>query len=75
MRDLELDGCTAVPSCGMQERERSNLPDDAGRAAGRSHWGWDRIELRSAGWHICGEGKQSAAVVPMTPGGGPAGCT
>ena len=60
MRDLELDGGTSVPSCGMQEREPSNLPEDEGRAAGRSHWGWDRVELRSAGWRTCGEARHSA---------------
>jgi hypothetical protein len=54
-RDLALDGGTFVPSSEAHERELVDLPGDDGCIGGPSHWGWDRIELRSVGWQSYGE--------------------
>jgi hypothetical protein len=63
-RDLELDGGTCLPSSEAHECERVDPAGDGGCVAGPSHWGWDRIELRSAGWRTCGEVRHSTVGSP-----------
>jgi hypothetical protein len=63
-RDLTLDGGTGVHSTCAQERERLDQGGDGGYVVGPGHWGWDRIELRSAGWRICGEARHSMGSGP-----------
>jgi hypothetical protein len=81
-RDLELDGGTCVPSCEAHERERVDPAGDDGCVVGPGPWGWDRIELRSAGWQSFGELKHCASqgcayyqreAVLTTTGSGPTG--
>jgi hypothetical protein len=63
-RDPTVNGGTCVPSFGAQERELVDPAGDGIWVAGPGHWGWDRIELRSAGWRTCGETKYSRGSSP-----------
>jgi hypothetical protein len=63
-RDLALDGGTCVPSFGVQRRKLVDPAGDGGWVGGPGNWGWDRIELRSAGWRTCDRVKHSTGTGP-----------